>query len=143
MNNIKHKNLTILSGVLLLATLLVNLIRILTHNPSSFIKLFKLTEEIGLPWIAYISISTWVLSAIGALGLIKYRQWGFYSIYFAYLVSLSVVSFPFAPGFLFQFTSGIYKGVITLIVLFTALGFLIYLHVIGKKNLFFIKSNAI
>ena len=142
MNNKRHKTITILLGASLLASLFVNLSQIMIHNPKNFTDMFKLTSEMGLPWIPYISITTIFLSALGAVGLMKYRQWGFYGVYLAYLAAVSVAWFPFFPSFIFQFTSGIYKGVITLIVLFGLLGSLIYLHFSGKKRLYFKKSTA-
>jgi hypothetical protein len=143
MNNKRYKNVTVLLGAFFLASLLVNLIQILMHNPKNLIDMFKFTNEVGLPWIAYISIMTIFLSALGAVGLMKYRQWGFYGIYLAYLAAISIAWFPFFPGFIFQFTSGVYKSIITLIVLFTLLALLIYLHQAGKKRLYFKKSTAL
>ena len=142
MNNKKHKNITVSLGAMLLATLLVNDIQILIRNPKYFTDIFKSMKEVGLPWIPYISTTAIVLSAVGAVGLMKHKQWGFYGMYLAYLAALSIAWFPFFPGFLIQFTTGVVNSIITLIVLCALLGFLIYLHVSGKKRLYFKKSMA-
>jgi hypothetical protein len=139
MNYKKHKNVTILLGGFLLASLLLNLIQIFLFNPKSFSNMFRLPEEMGMPWISYISLAVIFFSALGAIGLMKYRQWGFYAIYLTYLAGASVAYFPFFPGFIFQFAPGIYRGIITLILIFAILAFLIYLHVAAKKRLYFKK----
>jgi hypothetical protein len=140
MNYKKHKKVTVLLGVILLACLLLNLIQISLRNPRSFINMFRYTKEFRMPWIAYISLSVIFFSAFGAAGLIKYRRWGFYGIYLSYLAGASVVWFPFSPLFIFQFTSGIYVGITELILIFAILGLLIYLHLSGKRHGYFGQS---
>jgi hypothetical protein len=105
--------------------------------------MFKYTEEVGMPWIPYISLAVIFLSALGAFGLMKYRQWGFYTIYLSYLAGASVAYFPFFPGFIFQSAPGIYGAIITLILISSILVFLIYLHVAAKKGLYFKKAAQI
>jgi hypothetical protein len=138
----KHKKVTVLFGGILLASLLLNLIQILLRNPSSFINMFRYTREFGMPWIAYISVSTIFLSAVGAAGLIKYKRWGFYGIYLSYVAGASVVWFPFSPLIIFQFASGLCVGIMELILIFAILGLLIYLHLSGKKHGYFGQSAA-
>ena len=140
MNYKKHKKVTVLLGGMLLACLLLNLIQILLRNPRSFINMFRYTKEFGMPWIPYISLAIIFLSAVGAASLIKYRRWGFYGIYLSYLAGASVVWFPFSPLFIFQFTSGIYIGIMELILISAILGLLIYLHLSGKKHGYFGQS---
>ena len=103
MNHKTHKNATILVGGILLASLLLNQAQTLLRDPGSFVDMFKWTKEVGMPWIAYISMGVICLSAIGAAGLIRYRRWGFYCMYVNYLAAASAVWFPFSPGFIFQF----------------------------------------
>jgi hypothetical protein len=147
MNYKKHKNFTVLLGSIHMASLLFNLSQIFLYNQRNFIEMFRYTKEVGLPWIPYISLGVIFLSALGAVGLMKYRQWGFYGIYFSYLAGASVAWFPFFPGFIFGFifpsTSGIYGSIIMLIVILAVLGFLIYLHVTAKKGLYFKKMPRI
>jgi hypothetical protein len=143
MNYKKHKNITILLGGFLLVSLLSNLIQIFLYNPKSFSNMFRLPKEMGMPWISYISLAVIFLSAFGAIGLMKYRQWGFYVIYFTYLAGASVAYFPFFPVFISQFAPGTYGGIITLILIFAILGFLIYLHLVAKKGLYFKKAAQI
>ena len=143
MNYRKHKNITVLFGGIFLASLLLNLIQVLLRNPRHFIRMFRFTEEFGMSWIPYISLVVIFLSALGAVGLMKYRQWGFYGIYLSYLTGASVVWFPFFPGFIFPSASGIYGSIIMLIVISAILGFLIYLHVMAKKGLYFKKVPKI
>ena len=131
MNYKKHKNVTIFLGGFLLASLLLNLIQVLLHNPKRFSNMFRYTEEVGMPWIPYISLAVIFLSALGAFGLLKYRQWGFYSIYLSHLAGASVAWFPFFPGFIFPSASGIYGSIIILIVISAILGFLT--HQVHKK----------
>lgn len=132
MNHKKHKIVTVLLGSILLASLSLNIVKIL-FNPRNFIDMFRYTKEVGMPWIPYISLASIFLSAIGAIGLIKYRRWGFYGMYISYLAGASVAWFPFLPGFMFQFISGIHVGIMTLILLLGFLGLLFYLHLSGKR----------
>jgi hypothetical protein len=104
--------------------------------------MFRYTKEVGMPWIPYISLAAIVLSAVGAAGLIKYRRWGFYGIYLSYLAGASVAWFPFSPGFIFQFTSGIYASIMMLILISGILGLSIYLHLSGKTHGYFGKAAA-
>jgi hypothetical protein len=101
--------------------------------------MFKLTEEMGVPWIPYLSLAVILFSGLGAVGLLKYRQWGFYGIYLGYLTGALIVWFPFIPGFMFTFTQGMYRGIITLLIILAVLSILIYLHAVGKKRLYFRK----
>ena len=142
MNYKKHKNVTVLLGAILLASLFLNLIRILLHNPRTISDMFRLTKEVGMPWIPYIHLAVIFPSAVGAAGLIEYRRWGFYAMYLSYLAGASVASFPFFPGFIFQFASGIYTSIMALILLTGILGLLIYLHLSGKKHGYFCESIA-
>jgi hypothetical protein len=135
----RQKTVAVVIGGVFLASLLVNLIQILIRNPRNFIDMFKLTKEVGLPWIPYISIAVILLSVLGGIGLMKYRQWGFYGIYLSCLAGAVVAWFPFFPGFLLQFTSGIFKSVLTLLAVAGILAVLIYLHVSGKKQDYFRK----
>jgi hypothetical protein len=122
---------------MLIASLLVNLSQIFLHNPRQFADAFRISMEMSMPEIPYVSILTILSSLFGAVGLIKYRRWGFYGTYFSYLCGTLVVWFPFFPTFLFQFTSGLYRGVITVIAIYAVLGVLIYLHLSGKKQNYF------
>ena len=139
----RQKTVAVVIAAVFLTSLLINLIRIFWNNPRHFIATFTISREVGLPWIPYISILVIFCSLLGAIGLLKYRQWGFYAIYLTYLMSTLVVWFPFFPTFLFEFTSGMYWGVITLIVVYAVLGVLIYLHLSGKKRGYFGKSAAV
>jgi hypothetical protein len=143
MNYKKHKAVTILLGKFLLGSLLLNLIQVLLRNPKSSSNMFKYTEEVGMPWIPYMSLAVIFLSALGAFGLMKYRQWGLYTIYLGYLAGASVAWFPFFPGFIFPSSWAIYGSIIMLIVILEILGFLIYLHVTAKKGLYFKKVPQI
>jgi hypothetical protein len=134
MNNKRHRTACVLLGIIFLASLLTNLVRIMIHNPKYFVDMFKSMKEVGLPWIPYISITTIICSAVGAIGLIKYREWGFYGIYLAYITGFSMAWIPFFPGLL---PSGVFNSIIMLIVLCSLLGFLIQLHISGKKRLYF------
>ena len=140
MTNKRHKCVTVWFGAILLFSLFANLIQILIHNPRNFIDMFTLTKEAGLPFIPYISILVIFLSLIGAAGLIKYRQWGFYGIYLGCLVSTVVVCFPFVPSFILQFTSGILKSILMFIAVVGVLAALIYLHITGKRQGYFRNS---
>jgi hypothetical protein len=142
MNYKKHKKVTVSLGGILLACLLLNLSQILVRTPRSFTDMFRYTREFGMPWIPYISLAIIFLSAVGAAGLIKYRRWGFYGIYLSYVAGASVVWFPFSPLFIFQFASGIYVGILELVLISAILGILIYLHLSGKKHGYFGQSAA-
>jgi hypothetical protein len=138
MNNKRHKNITVLLGVILLASLFVNIIQMVIHKQKSLIYMFSFTTDMGLPWLPFIFIAISALSALGAIGLMKYKTWGFYGIYLASLGALSIAWFPFLPSFMLQsITLGIFKSIILLIMLCALLGLLIYLHATGKRRLYF------
>ncbi len=147
MTHKKHKNVTVLLGAIFLVSLSLNIVQILLHNPRYFIDMFRCTKDVGIPWIAYISLASIFLSAIGAAGLAKYRRWGFYGMYISYLAGASVAWFPFFPRFIFpsfifpdlivQPISGTYVSIMSLILLLGFLGLLVHLHLSGKKYGYF------
>jgi len=47
--------------------------------------MFRTFAEVGMPFIPWLSILVIVFSFPGAIGLIKYRLWGFYGLYLTYL----------------------------------------------------------
>jgi hypothetical protein len=140
MNKRRHKTFTLLFGGFFAISLLVNIAQIVLHDPKSFFEMFNTFKAVGLLWIPYLSLAAILLSGLGAMGLMKYRQWGFYSIYLSYLAGVLIVWFPFFPGFMFQFGTGLYTNAIMLIALFAVLIVLIYLHVSGRKGYYFWKS---
>ena len=137
MNRSSHKTITVVIGGMLIASLLVNLGQIFLYESRQYIDAFRISREADMPWIPYICILTIFSSFFGAVGLMKYKRWGFYGTYFSYLCGTLVVWFPFFPTFLFQFTSGLYRSIITLIVMYGVLGVLIYLHLSGKRQNYF------
>ena len=147
MNHKKHKNVTLLLGVIFLVSLSSNIVRILLHNPGYFIDMFRYTKDVGIPWRPYISLASIFLSAISAVGLAKYRRWGFFGMYISYLAGASVAWFPFFPGFIFpdlifHLMSGIYVNIMNLIPLLGSLGLLVHLHFSGKKYGYFDRLAA-
>ena len=139
MDKRRHRNFTVLFGSIFAASLLANIAQILIYDPKGFIEMFDKFKEVGMSWIPYISLTVVFLSALGAVGLIGYKQWGFYSIYLSYLGGALVAWFPFFPDFVLQSTRGTYGTVITLVLLSAVLIFLIYLHLSGRKGLYFKK----
>ena len=137
MTHRKHKNVTVSLGGILLASLFLNLMEAWRDNPQTFVDVVRFTKEMGLPWIPYISFAVILLSAAGAVGLLRYRRWGFYCLYLSYLTGTSVAYFPFSPGFIFPFKPGILAGILGLALLSGILALLIYLHRSGKKQDFF------
>jgi hypothetical protein len=105
--------------------------------------MFKYTKDVAMPWIPYFSFAVILLSAFGAVGLIKYGQWGFYGICLSYPAGVLVVGSPFFPGFIPAFASGIYGSIITLVMISAVLSILIYLYLVGKKRLYFRKTAQI
>jgi hypothetical protein len=102
-----------------------------------------MTSEIGLPWIPYVSIAMLIFSITGAIGLIKYRLWGFYCIYIGYLLGTLVAWLPLAPTFLFGIISSRYRGEVTIMTIYAMLLCIIYLHVSARKQGIFSKTQII
>jgi cytochrome c biogenesis factor len=96
--------------------------------------------EVRMPFIPWLSILVIIFSFSGAIGLIKYRLWGFYGLYLTYLFGTLIVWFPVLPSFIsFKFLSEKYGGFITLFLICVILGKIIYLHVVARKRHFFAK----
>jgi hypothetical protein len=100
--------------------------------------------EVGMPFIPWLSILVIIFSFSGAIGLIKYRLWGFYGVYLTYVFGTLIVWFPVSPSFIsFKFLSEKYGGIISFFLIYLILGIIIYLHVVGRKRHFFAKlKNA-
>ncbi len=137
-----HKIATESLGGILLASLFLNLFETLLDNPKSFSNAFRHSKEVGLPWIPYVSWAVILLSGAGVAGLLRYKLWGFYCLYFSYVTGTSVVYFPFSPAFIFQFLPGKLAGILGLTLLAGIFALLIYLHRSGKKQELFGQSGA-
>jgi len=137
MNYKTHKITTFSIGLIIAASLLFNLTKIFLQNPLSFISMFNISKEVGLPEIPYISVLVIFFSVPSAIGLMRNRRWGFLATYLSYLTGTLVVWFPFFPSFIFEFIPRKYRGAITLIAIYVLLGGLIYLHSLGKKQEYF------
>lgn len=134
MNQKRHKKTTVLIGYVILVSVVLHLFKIFINGALKFKDMFIWTKDIGLPWIPYVVILVIVFSLISALGLIKYRRWGFYNIYIAYLLGISVAYFPFFPTFVFNFISVNFGAFISIFALFTMLGIIINLQVTGNRQ---------